>query len=260
MQKFNYHGHTSRCGHAIGTDEEYVIQAIKNGYTHIGFSDHAPYQNSSFPKHSMEVSQLQDYISSVQALKKKYRSQIKIYMGLEIEYYEDQLEELKQYKQQMDYLIVGQHGESLFGKDFYQYHSDEDTLRYGELIEKACESGLPDIIAHPDLFMYAKEEWNEACEITAHRIAKAAQDYQIPLEINLNGINYGKKHIGNEYRYAYPYRKFWEIVSMYDIKAVYGLDAHQPEKYADKECYRIVDEEILNGLDIPKLTYLDFDK
>ena len=69
-----------------------------------------------------------------------------------------------------------------------------------------------------------------------------------------------KKHIGNEYRYAYPYRKFWEIVSMYDIKAVYGLDAHQPEKYADKECYRIVDEEILNGLDIPKLTYLDFDK
>ena len=25
MQKFNYHSHTKRCGHAIGEDEEYVL-------------------------------------------------------------------------------------------------------------------------------------------------------------------------------------------------------------------------------------------
>ena len=35
MQKFNYHTHTTRCGHAQGSDESYVLEAIKNGYTHI---------------------------------------------------------------------------------------------------------------------------------------------------------------------------------------------------------------------------------
>ena len=39
MQKFNYHSHTKRCGHAIGEDEEYVLAAIANGYTKMGFSD-----------------------------------------------------------------------------------------------------------------------------------------------------------------------------------------------------------------------------
>ena len=41
-QLFNYHSHTSRCGHAVGTDEEYVKAAIAAGYQKMGFSDHAP--------------------------------------------------------------------------------------------------------------------------------------------------------------------------------------------------------------------------
>jgi histidinol phosphatase-like PHP family hydrolase len=28
----NYHTHTMRCKHAFGTDEEYVLEAIKHGY------------------------------------------------------------------------------------------------------------------------------------------------------------------------------------------------------------------------------------
>ena len=42
MRKTNYHMHTYRCMHASGTDEEYVLSAIKNGYEEIGFSDHSP--------------------------------------------------------------------------------------------------------------------------------------------------------------------------------------------------------------------------
>ena len=47
MQSFNYHAHTKRCGHAIGEDEEYVIEAIRNGYQRIGVSDHMPMQRIS---------------------------------------------------------------------------------------------------------------------------------------------------------------------------------------------------------------------
>ena len=33
LDKYNFHSHTTRCGHAQGTDEEYVIAAIKEGFT-----------------------------------------------------------------------------------------------------------------------------------------------------------------------------------------------------------------------------------
>ena len=39
----NYHTHTARCGHAAGTEDEYVQQAIQSGLKILGFSDHTPY-------------------------------------------------------------------------------------------------------------------------------------------------------------------------------------------------------------------------
>ena len=39
--KTNFHTHTTRCLHASGSDEEYVLKAIELGYKTLGFSDHA---------------------------------------------------------------------------------------------------------------------------------------------------------------------------------------------------------------------------
>ena len=36
----NYHTHTTRCGHAEGTEEEYILTALRCGYKVLGFSDH----------------------------------------------------------------------------------------------------------------------------------------------------------------------------------------------------------------------------
>lgn len=260
MQTFNYHSHTKRCGHASGEDEEYVIQAIKNGYKKIGFSDHAPYKNGYEATERMHDYELAEYIKSVKYLQEKYKEQIKINMGLEIEYYEEQLEELNHYKEIMDYLIIGQHSPALFATDFYRNNTDEEVLLYASLIKKACDLGLPDIIAHPDLFMFAKEEWSDACEKAAHIICESAQKHHIPLEVNLNGLKYGKKQLGKEYRYTYPYRNFWLIAQNYKVDVVFGLDAHIPEKYGDKECFDIVKKEIIYDIPLHFLDELDFKK
>ena len=37
----NYHTHTTRCQHARGTEEEYVLQAIDTGFEILGFADHS---------------------------------------------------------------------------------------------------------------------------------------------------------------------------------------------------------------------------
>lgn len=260
MQIFNYHSHTARCGHAIGEDEAYVLKAIENGYKRMGFSDHAPFENVYAEGERMNKDELEGYISTVKGLQDKYKNQIEIRIGLEFEYFEDQIDELRAYRDRMDYMIIGQHGPALYEEEYYTANRDEDIIGYAQRIKKACELGLPDIIAHPDLYMFSKAEWTPACEQAAHMIAQCAQDYHIPLEINLNGLKYGKRKIGDETRYTYPCRAFWLAIQDYDFEVVYGLDAHTPDKYSDLECFRIVNEEILYDIPLKKRDDMIFKK
>ena len=73
MKKCNYHTHTYRCMHACGSDEDYVISAIKGGYQVLGFSDHAPWNyESDFVAHMrMPLVQFHEYAESIRKLKEK---------------------------------------------------------------------------------------------------------------------------------------------------------------------------------------------
>ena len=115
MFTYNYHCHTKRCGHASGTDEEYVEAAIKAGYKVLGFSDHGPYSLYPHPGSHMDWSQLDDYINSINSLKEKYKGIIDIKLGIESEYYPFCLEERKQMRKRLDYMIFGQHYDQALG-------------------------------------------------------------------------------------------------------------------------------------------------
>jgi histidinol-phosphatase (PHP family) len=82
MIKTNWHTHTFRCGHAKGTDEEYVLAAIKAGVRILGFSDHAAYETPN-SRERMRMEQVDEYASSIRSLKEKYVNQIDIYVGME---------------------------------------------------------------------------------------------------------------------------------------------------------------------------------
>lgn len=118
MLKTNWHTHTKRCGHAKGTDEEYVLEAIAAGVKTLGFSDHACYKEPD-PGLRMNYDQYDDYKQSILALKEKYKDQINIYLGMEVEYYPDQWEDLSRYRKELDYCILGQHKLSFHGKSVY---------------------------------------------------------------------------------------------------------------------------------------------
>ena len=114
MMKANYHTHTARCGHAEGTDEEYVLAAIERGFDELGFSDHVPwpYKNGYVhPTVRMHISQMPEYLASVRALAEKYRGQIRILTGFECEYFPDYMGWLADMKAEngLDYLILGNH-------------------------------------------------------------------------------------------------------------------------------------------------------
>lgn len=226
--RVNYHTHTNRCGHANGEDEQYVKAAIEAGFEVLGFSDHVPFENIHAPLDRMDFDQMGSYVESILDLKKKYADQIEIKLGFEIEYYPEQNDYYKKLRRFCDYLILGQHYRDLSAYGYDNYNDDEDLKVYTRQLVEGMQSGLVDIVAHPEYFMLGRNRWNAACEEAAHAIAKTASETGIPLEINLNGIRFGQRDYDGIKAFPYPFLPFWEIVSMYPVKVLYGLDAHQP--------------------------------
>lgn len=252
MQNFNFHQHTYRCGHAdqVIQDEEYVQEYIKMGFEKIAFTDHCPEKDliDIRPNMRMSYSQRLEYLESINSLKEKYKKEIEILTGYEIEYLPGQEENLKELKEETDILILGQHfiydtdGRSLKIINNHKILFNEtDFNKYADYIEAASRKGIPDIIAHPDLFMKATNGFGKIEEKITRRICETSIKYGIPLEINLNDIfrqiyldkdNNRISGLSMENKFDklnkvdYPNKDFWKIVSEYNVKVLYGLDTH----------------------------------
>ena len=79
-----YHAH-SIYSDGKNTLEEMVQAAIKCGMKEIGFTDHAPM--TFYCDWSMDEKDVPNYKNEILALKEKYKDQIKIYLGIEQDYY-----------------------------------------------------------------------------------------------------------------------------------------------------------------------------
>lgn len=276
MQKFNYHTHTYRCGHADMdyADDDYIKDYIKMGFKKMAFTDHCPEKNEidKRPNVRMKYEERIEYLQSIKELKEKYRGQIEIQSGYEVEYLPGEEENLKKLKEETDKLILGQHFIYDNNKDLKPFKfleevfSEEELVRYAQYIEKAMEYNIPDIIAHPDFFMLNSKEFGKIEEKISHMICKSAEKYNVPLEINLNRIfneiYYEDGQLNNfplEVQktklssVAYPCKEFWNIATQYNIRVVYGLDVHhrgQIIRYNDllELAHDILGEEVIGKL------------
>ena len=194
MQKFNYHTHTRRCGHADNnmSDEDFVKEFIKKGFMKIAFTDHCPEKEEIDHRTNMRMkyNEKNEYLDSIKSLKEKYKNKIEIETGFEIEYLPGQEENLYELKNETDKLILGQH--FIYGgknelKCFRKHDfTNEDILKYAEYIKTAIEKKIPNIIAHPDIYMLNRNNFGEAEEQVARIICSTAEKYGIPVEINLS--------------------------------------------------------------------------
>ncbi len=278
MQKFNYHSHTYRCKHADldVKDEEYIQEYIKMGFKKVAITDHCPEKNIIDKREDMRMdySEKEEYLNSIRKLKEKYADKIQIETGFEVEYLPGEEENIKELKQETDKIMLGQHfiyddnkELKIFGKHNF---TDEELIRYAQYIEKAAKQNIPDVIAHPDVYMHKRETFGEIEAKVANMICKTAEKYKIPLEINLaqifNKKYYENKKLNNEpieeqkkklSNVVYPRREFWEIAKDYDIKVLYGIDVHykgQISKY--KELIELANE-IIGKETINKLNFIE---
>lgn len=219
----SYHNHTPLCRHSTGTEEEFVIHAIKNGYTVFGFSDHAPHCITDL-LHASRMSQheLAFYVGEINRLKEKYKNDIEIHVGLELEYLPDYHEtNMKMYREAgIEYLILGQH---LLGNgrlpeainSFAETSNNRDYTAYVNQTIEAMNTGDFCYFAHPDVFKYRGDD--DFYRAESERLIRAAISHGIPLEVNMYGLAEGRH---------YPNPLFWEVAGRLGAKVILGRDAH----------------------------------
>ncbi len=228
--KSNYHTHTSRCKHASGSDELYAQAAIRGGFDNLGFADHTPwpYKSDFVSGIRMGLDELPGYVASLNRLKEAYKDELNILIGLEAEYFPRYLNWLEEAREAygLDYLIFGAH---FIGSDEdfpYVGRACRDTAvmyGYADMCVEGMQSGLYAYLAHPDLYMRRRDEWDADSQAVARDICACALQYGIPLEYNLNA------HVLEGDECQFPRREFWETAAQTGNQVIIGYDAHQPE-------------------------------
>ncbi len=228
----NYHTHTFRCGHAKGSDEEYIKRAIEGGIKIMGFSDHAPI-NCVEGYHAwwrVQPEEAKEYIESLRKLREKYKDKIEIYIGFEMEYYPEYFDEMYRYVKELgaQYIILGEHyaGSEWDGSIHSNHpgHSDEELIKYTDLLIEGMKTGKYLYVAHPDMFRFDGDD--ELYVKEAQRLCRAAKELDVPLELNMLGVFDNRN---------YPNEKFLKVAGQVGCKMIFGFDAHNPERaYDDK--------------------------
>ena len=181
----------------------------------------------------MNYDEKENYLESIKKLKEKYKDKIEIETGFEVEYLPGQEENLLELKEMTDKLVLGQHfiyadnnkDLKIFRRDKF---NDDDLIKYANYIDAAMKLNIPDIVVHPDIYMLSRTEFGKTEKKVAEMICESAEKYNIPLEINLTEAYMYLSNLKD--KISYPCKEFWEVASNYNVKVIYGIDAHFKEQ------------------------------
>ncbi len=214
---------------------ESIESAIAAGYKKLGFSDHSPMPfktpgyDSGF---RMALADVPGYVAEISALRDEYAGAIDVFIGLEVECYEENFEDFLKFIRPfpLDYAILGQHfigreedGDSSFGpKDPIGGYD-----RYVERVIVAAESGFFSYIAHPDVF---RTDYSDpSIRGKAGAMLARLKELDMPIEINRLGL-VTHRH--------YPCEDFFRLAADIGNDVVVGIDAHDAASLLNAESAR----------------------
>lgn len=221
------HNHTKLCNHAEGEIDQYIEKAIECGIKYFGFSEHAPMNFDQ--KYRIGFEQMKEYEEAVLSAKEKYKDKIEIFLGYEVDYLKNYLDE-RVLNADVDYLIGSVHFIEEWGFDnpefignYKNQDIDEIWEKYFNAIEEMARSRLFDIVGHLDLikiFKYLpKKDINEIAKSALFAIKEA----DMSIEINVAGF---RKPVCE----AYPSLSLLKEAKKLDIPITFASDAHKPEQ------------------------------
>jgi histidinol-phosphatase (PHP family) len=244
MQNFNLHTH-SVYSDGKSQPREIVEEAVRQGLTTLGFSEHSPLPfDNNF---SVKEANMPKYVAEIAQLKAKFKGKIDIYCGLEADYLTGVSEPFAVTKEKyhLDYLIGGVHlvGQSANPDEIWfidgpkwevydeglQKFFDGDihraVRRFFEQSNEMIENEPFDIIAHFDkIKMHNRDRYFHENEPWYRKLALETLDLirekGLIMEINTRGI-YKKRYNG-----FYPSPWLMEEACKMHIPAIISADAH----------------------------------
>lgn len=240
----NYHSHCLYCDGRAAM-EDFIRFAISEGFTSYGISSHAPLP---FPTHwTMEWDRMDDYLAEFRRVKEKYASRIEFYVGLEIDYLDEENHPSNsRFKElPLDYRIGSVHllhddkGEVVdidvsapVFRDIVDQHFGGDLDRvirlYYDRLYRMIDLGGFDILGHAD-----KMHYNAACyrpglldetwydELMRDYFTEIAHKGYI-VEINTKAY----QQLGT----FYPNERYFSLLKELGIRVQVNSDAHYPER------------------------------
>jgi histidinol-phosphatase (PHP family) len=228
----NYHTHTYRCKHALGDIDDYIEEALAHNVNCLGISDHTPLPDNRWLGVRMHIDEFKEYNDAINAAKLRYHDKIHILKGMECDWapeYVDFYKNILQKKHKFDYLIGACHWFPFEGKWQMAFNitTPPQVMDYAEFLIEAIGCGLFSFIAHPDVFC-SNYEWDNTAIKAANLIFEAAQEHNMPLEINGYGFRKQNPDSSSGIKIGYPCYDFWELAENYDIQVFCNSDAHLP--------------------------------
>lgn len=231
----DYHTHTVRCGHAIGTMAEYVEAAIAAGLSEIGFSDHIPMywlpEEKRDPGVAMRMEELDEYVQDVIRLREQY-PEIPIRLGIEADYIPGREEELARLLEPYpwDYIIGSVHFIGDWGFDdpahvnrYAEWDISELYAKFFTLEKMAAQSGLFDIMAHLDLIKKFGHRPSQDLGRLYADVAETVAAAGVAIELSTAGL---RKPIGE----VYPNPTLLKECAVRGVPLVISSDAHSPQE------------------------------
>ena len=235
----NWHTHNFRCRHASGDFSDYFQSARHAGLSVLGISDHSPTPDDRDGGCRMLREELPGYVDGFRVARAAFPD-MALHLGVELEYYQDILpgyaDEL--WALGIEYLVGAPHFFAMPDGTVVSSWSKASpndqprlALAYGDFVAGMVSSGLYAFIAHPDLLGCFCDRWLPECEEAARRIASAAREAGVPLEINTYGFAKPWKADADTgaLRPQYPWEPFWKTVAEERATVMVNSDAHAPE-------------------------------
>ncbi len=231
LPRSDYHMHTTLCGHAIGSLDEYVQHAISIGLSEMGFSDHAPMVHERLPGVTMDMRQLPLYHKLIDEVKARYADKITIKYALESDFipgFEAQTKAIID-AYPYDYIIGSVHyvnGWAIDDPATIERWKTQDINQvwkdYFGLLRQSARTGFFNIIGHSDL---PKKFGNfPTVDMTdeVRATAKVFKETGVTVEINTSGLRKPVKEM-------YPALAYLKIYSEAGVTLTFGSDSHTPQ-------------------------------
>ncbi len=256
MITYDGHVHTPFCPHGSSDSlESYVEAAIQLGYKGMTFAEHAPLPATfcdpvPAQDSAMTFSKLNHYLEEVKLLKEQYQRHFTIRIGLEVDYIEGFEEETRSFLNEvgpfLDDAILSVHFIRLADRYICMDYSPESFKEcvlelgsveavydcYFETVLKSIHANLgfhkPERIGHVTLVRKFQKQFPATFPYINKLKPIFAEMKKRNLSLDINGAGV-KKPLCKE---SYPPVEIEKLVSEYQIRCIYGSDAHAASQLA----------------------------